>query len=210
MDIVDRLKYFMNLNGIAISQFADTCQIPRPTMSQILNGRNKKISDELIGKIHSAYPTLSIMWLMFGEGDINNSAQDIAAESSIPVSDPILTGDGVTKDSVNRHSIPEPDYFTSAEIGHSKGTQDANSLINFEFQHSPSDQAPKTNRAVDQANISKKTIGNPPLNDNENPVDGNLQLSDVNIRTSGNKKITNIVVFYSDNSFQSFYPDGIK
>ena len=82
MDIVDRLKYFMNLNGIAISQFADTCQIPRPTMSQILNGRNKKISDELIGKIHSAYPTLSIMWLMFGEGNINNSVQDIVTESN--------------------------------------------------------------------------------------------------------------------------------
>ena len=30
------------------SQFADKCRIPRPTLSQILNGRNKKISEEII------------------------------------------------------------------------------------------------------------------------------------------------------------------
>lgn len=70
MDIVSRLKLFMEYSNIAISQFADTCKIPRPTMSQILNGRNKKISDELISKIHLAYPHLSVLWLMFGEGSM--------------------------------------------------------------------------------------------------------------------------------------------
>lgn len=72
MDIVNRLKKFMNALGVANSQFADTCRIPRPTISQILNGRNKKISDELISKIHEAYPQLSVLWLMFGEGDMLN------------------------------------------------------------------------------------------------------------------------------------------
>lgn len=70
MDIVNRIKRFMNALNIANSQFADTCHIPRPTISQILNGRNKKISDELISKIHDAYPQLSVMWLMFGEGNM--------------------------------------------------------------------------------------------------------------------------------------------
>ncbi len=70
MDLVNRLKFFMENRDITISQFADTCMIPRPTMSQILNGRNKKISDELISKIHVAFPELSVLWLMFGEGDM--------------------------------------------------------------------------------------------------------------------------------------------
>ena len=64
----------MDNQQIAISQFADNCQIPRPTMSQILNGRNKKISDELISKIHAAYPELSILWLMFGEGEMKQDS----------------------------------------------------------------------------------------------------------------------------------------
>ena len=60
----------MQRSGINNSQFADTCEIPRPTLSQLLNGRNKKVSDELISKIHRAYPGLNIMWLMFGDGDM--------------------------------------------------------------------------------------------------------------------------------------------
>jgi len=78
MDIVTRLKEFLGQNGISNSQFADTCEIPRPTLSQLLNGRNKRVSDEVIGKIHRAYPSLNIMWLMFGDGEmlLNGSSMD--------------------------------------------------------------------------------------------------------------------------------------
>ena len=66
----------MNNAGISSSQFADTCDIPRPTLSQLLNGRNKKVSDEVIGKIHRAYPTLNVMWLMFGDGEMLLNGSD--------------------------------------------------------------------------------------------------------------------------------------
>ena len=67
MDIATRLKIFMNDRNITNSQFADACNISRPTLSQLLTGRNKKVNNEIISKIHRAYPSLSIMWLMFGE-----------------------------------------------------------------------------------------------------------------------------------------------
>ena len=70
MDIISRLKLFLEQNGISNSQFADTCEIPRPTITQLLKGRNKKLSDEVISKIHLAYPALNIMWLMFGDGEM--------------------------------------------------------------------------------------------------------------------------------------------
>ena len=76
MDIVSRLKKFLEHAGISNSQFADTCVIPRPTLSQLLNGRNKKVSDEVIAKIHRAYPTLNIMWLLFGDGEMIMSSGD--------------------------------------------------------------------------------------------------------------------------------------
>lgn len=79
MDIVDRLNFFLEQSGISKSQFADGCGIPRPTVSQILSGRNKKISDEIISKVHSIYPRLSIMWLMFGEGPMLNTIEDAHA-----------------------------------------------------------------------------------------------------------------------------------
>ena len=70
MDLVSRLKHYLDSRQISITQFADECGIPRPTGSQLLAGRNKKVSDEIISKIHSAYPDLNIVWLMFGEGNM--------------------------------------------------------------------------------------------------------------------------------------------
>lgn len=70
MNIVDRLKSYMDYIGMASTQFADVANIPRPTISQILNGRNRKISNEVIEKLHSGFPNLNIMWLLFGDGDM--------------------------------------------------------------------------------------------------------------------------------------------
>ena len=69
-DIASRIKFFLSKMGIANSLFADVCGIPRPSLSQLLNGRNKKVSNEVIDKIHNAYPELNMMWLMFGDGDM--------------------------------------------------------------------------------------------------------------------------------------------
>ena len=88
MDIVTRLKMFLEQTGISNSQFADTCDIPRPTLSQLLNGRNKKVSDEVIGKIHRAYPTLNVMWLMFGDGQMLLRGSDPVASSDVDNDDP--------------------------------------------------------------------------------------------------------------------------
>ncbi len=69
-NVAIRLKGFIDEMGLTNSQFADQCGIPRPSLSQILTGRNKKISDVIVGQIHTAFPRLSVLWLLFGEGDM--------------------------------------------------------------------------------------------------------------------------------------------
>lgn len=66
--VAQRLKEFIEQKGIPSSQFADMCDIPRPSLSQILTGRNKKINDVIVGQIHKAFPEMSVIWLLFGEG----------------------------------------------------------------------------------------------------------------------------------------------
>ncbi|MDE5790200.1 MAG: hypothetical protein K2H96_03105 [Muribaculaceae bacterium] len=83
-NVAIRLKGFMDYLGISSSQFADQCGIPRPSLSQLLNGRNKKISDVLVGQIHSAYPELSVLWLMFGEGSMLVKSQEPAKAAESP------------------------------------------------------------------------------------------------------------------------------
>ena len=103
MDIVSRLKKFITYAKVPVTQFADNCNIARPTLSQLLNGRNKKVSDELISKIHEAYPTLSVLWLMFGEGDM---LTDKNIETSQPQNDAIFSFD-------DTQSAKDEEYTTS-------------------------------------------------------------------------------------------------
>lgn len=72
MEIASRLKEYIDSMGIQTSQFADACGIPRPSLSQLLNGRNKKVSDKVIRQIHEAFPSLSVLWLLLGEGPMLN------------------------------------------------------------------------------------------------------------------------------------------
>lgn len=67
-NVAIRLKGFIDEMGLTNSQFADKCGIPRPSLSQLLTGRNKKISDVIVGQIHKAFPELSVLWLLFNEG----------------------------------------------------------------------------------------------------------------------------------------------
>ncbi|MCH5217259.1 MAG: helix-turn-helix transcriptional regulator [Muribaculaceae bacterium] len=76
-NVAVRLKTFIEKKGLSYSQFADMCGIPRPSLSQLLTGRNKKISDIMVGQIHNMFPELSIVWLLFGEGPMENERREI-------------------------------------------------------------------------------------------------------------------------------------
>lgn len=179
MDIVNRLKFFMETQQLANSQFADTCRIPRPTLSQLLNGRNKKISDELIGKIHDAFPKLSVLWLMFGEGRM-------MIDENIEISEP--QNDEKSELPAEKHVDFQCNTFDN--------TQPQNT---FEIEGNSFPQPKIPTNAMKR---NESDAGN---------ADTQIQQSstksaEVSIKTDCSKRITNIVVFYSDNSFQSFAP----
>lgn len=67
--VASRLKNLIDALGLSDSQFADKCSISRSTLSLILSGKNKKISDVMLSQIHEAFPEVSIMWILFGEGE---------------------------------------------------------------------------------------------------------------------------------------------
>lgn len=85
-NIATRLKFFIDSEGFSSSKFADVCGIPRPSLSQLLTGRNKKVSNTFLEQIHSTFPNLSMMWLVFGEGDmLEDLDPDNATEDEIPM-----------------------------------------------------------------------------------------------------------------------------
>lgn len=214
MDIVSRLKLFLEQNGIANSQFADTCKIPRPTLSQLLNGRNKKVSNEIIAKIHAAYPRLSIMWLMFGDGEMfdgeggpkanisfsGDAAQpaEISMKSSMPDSTP-----------QNLHGLQRTISFGS---GDDYGDPSSASL--------PGDAQPRAKAAQGGQPGRQASVSGQNAASQASVSQGNLsQAIESMVRTMGlqnttpaagaapARRIANIMVFFDDNSFETFTPN---
>lgn len=178
MSIVDRLKYFMKSADISSSQLADTCGIPRPTVSQILNGRNKKISHDIIDKIHVAYPGLSVNWIMFGEGDMMvNSNFEISKHQNRTI-EPQQDAELPDKENIE----PQPgqeEVFTNFS---SENQTDENSDIKSEYNQILA-QA-KGSIGLSQQATSKHSQPQQPV--------------------QKQRKISYIMVFYDDNSFEKF------
>lgn len=185
MDIVDRIKLYIKQSGITISQFADTCEIPRPTVSQLLNGRNKKVSDEIFRKIHLAYPLLSINWLMFGEGDMTLPDSSTATDPGIGSAaheraQKINFTDDGSEILENRilDGLTSVDLVSESELNLSDTERmDAGSIVSM----APQISAQKNSQGGAGDSVSASAAPN-------------------------SRKIVNILVFYSDSSFEYFYP----
>ena len=186
MDIVARLNSFINQLGMPVTQIADSCGIPRPSMTQLLKGRNQKISDDVLRKLHARFPRLNILWLLCGEGDmllnenIETSEPQMTAVKASPFSQPSEQKQSQTIDfgsAVNQISSSTPD--TVGEVSQTD-TFVSGRTVNDE------DPAPYITAGAVKDSASKKTISFAPDN--------------------GEKKIVNIIIYYSDNSFEAFVP----
>ena len=78
-----RLKQFLAAENISQSQFADTINVVRASVSHVLSGRNKPGYD-FITAIITAYPYLNIEWLMLGRGKMYKSTTAVVETPSQP------------------------------------------------------------------------------------------------------------------------------
>ena len=175
MDIISRLKIFLEKRRISNSVFADNCKIARPTLSQLLTGRNKKVSDEVVSKIHEAYPELSIMWLLFGEGAMEVENAEV---------------------SNNAGSSEEPSIFDEKNISVSSQSK----VIDFDDEKNEAGDYLSESSLGSSLQDAMRIIANTSEQQQSVPVAG--------VSAGAGKKIVNIMVFYSDKSFDSFVPAG--
>lgn len=77
----DRLKRFLEMEGISPARFAEELGIQRSGVTHLLDGRNKP-SFSFIQKMMIAYPDLNYEWLILGKGRPYKS--DYNAEKSAP------------------------------------------------------------------------------------------------------------------------------
>lgn len=228
MDIASRLKRFLEANKITNSQFADSCEIPRPTVTQLLNGRNKKVSDEVIRKIHSTYPALSIMWLMFGEEPMltvtagPSSSDTIQTRSTTQLSnlklrekslfgndvDSFLESENVTESIQEKKIVFSGDELVNARQneGYSKPEQGLQRVVGVStsdgHDRGLSGQRVDSTAANSSVNAITQAIERIAKSAGQRKTAGSDEPS-----VQERKRIVNVMVFYSDNSFESFSPE---
>ncbi len=207
MDLVSRLKLYLDSHQISVTQFADECGIPRPTASQLLAGRNKKVSDEIIGKIHQCYPSLNVIWLMFGEGNMESGANIGSSEAEITGLGAFSTAQNVDKqqEQETRHALAD-DRDAGAEKFHEHISSDmsqetvadrgGNEFV-FGNNRSVSDMQPTFD--FGRPDVSQKKDEKPAAETDHSPNP---------IATgSKRKRVIGIVVYYDDSTYESFIPD---
>ena len=67
----DRIQQIMHQDGLTSIEFAKKIEISSSSLSHIFNGRNNPSLD-VIMHIHKAYPNISLNWLLYGEGKIED------------------------------------------------------------------------------------------------------------------------------------------
>ena len=188
--IIERLKKFIAYKQYSSSEFADKINLPRPSLSQIMNGRNKKISNEVFEKIHFAFPELNMLWLMFGEGEmLNNANANTVYERNSP--------------NIDKDFTSQPNLFSNSKT---TNIQNENNALEYQKYSGSSEDE---NRTPTPSQQEKK----------EAPSQTRVKIYKVkrydSIENNQNhlsfykaKQIKKIMILYSDNTFQYFHPDN--
>lgn len=188
MDIISRIKRYMEHCHLSSSQFADAAGIPRPTLSQLLNGRNKsnegakKISSDIVKKLHDAFPSLNVMWLLFGDGDME-TAENIKISEPQNASETRSYAPELSENQEIQRQIlfdeELPDFEAENKFGSNQPfSQQRNDNNNFNLADDPS------------IRITTRQSTAPTMA----------------LQPDKTKKVQSIMVFYSDNSFEIFRP----
>lgn len=74
-NINERIEKIIEHSKLSNSEFADTIEVPRSSISHILSGRNKPSLDFLM-KIKNEFPTFTWDWMIYGEGEMEKNEQE--------------------------------------------------------------------------------------------------------------------------------------
>ena len=87
-----RLQQFLSAENLSQSQFADTLDVARASVSHILAGRNKPGFD-FIESLARHYPSLNIDWFITGKGKMYKSPQESSQGKVFEEKDNIASDD---------------------------------------------------------------------------------------------------------------------
>lgn len=180
--MVDRIRKVMGYYQLSHTNFADTIDINRSSLTHIFSGRNQPSLD-VAKKILKAFPDVNTEWLVMGMGPMLKN--ETASEPSVTTVDNMSQTDlfGNYDEDTASKTTDEP---TTSQI------EDAVSeLVAETTEDAPARKSttPTRNRRNTDSNISTRESKRDRISDSQ-----------------GDKKIVKIVFFYDDHSFEEYRP----
>ena len=96
MEIQERLKMIMKMHNLNASQFADTIEVQRSSISHVLSGRNKPSLD-FIEKILNHFPRVNADWLITGVAKSTKVEEEQVNTQTLFTDQPKITTEEVVK-----------------------------------------------------------------------------------------------------------------
>ena len=185
----ERLQLLLQNNNISASKLAEILEVQPSGISHILSGRNNP-SMEFIVKCLNAFPDVNPEWFIMGSGPMYKSALVTPTEQLPQDSDHKNTHKHVNNDvkSDTKHTTRNDDNFTSF-----------NTLF---------DLPQSTDYNQEQHKIIPSSSSSKPAKKQPAPIipglDGGQQHSGERAAVGSPKKITKVMIFYSDRTVESF------
>ncbi len=167
----NRLVQFLAAENISQSQFADTIEVARASVSHIIAGRNKPGWD-FLNSMLKHYPNLNIEWLLNGTGKMYKTA----------VAEPVI-------ENTQQKTEIIPDLFSAQEtdaVGESNGFAGTIHLSSLSSRESKISDSVRTQTGIHHPE-NGSNADNSPFQKEQMP--------------ENQRKISKIVVFYDDNTF---------
>lgn len=183
MDVKDRIKKIIEMEDISQAEFSRITGINTSTLSHVLTGRNNP-SMEVVNKILSAYTRYSSHWLINGEGHpLRDSQESMDNNSLSPLNDYPNNKVFTSHKSLFEEHLETP--LTGEEekyINASQIQQDSSADVDASH-HNPN--------AIQRIGLS------------ESPSKSYSEQKMVPPKAS----VKRIIVYYDDNTFESFIPE---
>ncbi len=195
--MIDRIKLLLETQGMTATEFADRLGIQRSGLSHIMSGRNKASLD-FVRKVLTAFPEVSPDWLIRGSGSLLRKDHASAAIGDAPAT--------------RSHSSPP------GSSGLSAGRQQE--MFPYSHVEQPEEQAPyerasqgkgdpeAPRREQQEVGRSREDSGENNRHSRENYAAAQRDSSSRLSEASPN--VEQMVLLYSDGSFEVFKPKGAK
>lgn len=197
----DRIKIMIERENLSQAEFSRLTGINTSTLSHVLTGRNNP-SIEVINKILTAFPKYNSAWLVNGDGEPtkdNNSTQQTSSQSLYPPYHSHFPNNhrsaSQAQPTISQGESTHHTLFTNEDLEDLNASSNQNTLqATTQPLHEPTPPTYSSQVASDpyvpygfSENLQQKPI--------------------IQHQLSKKVKVTKIIVYYEDNTFESFVPE---